>query len=172
MIIVANNKDNFVSSSFVTPSLLSFQLTSATSLSTRLKFGALTHRHRSRRLSINNSNEGNDEDVVFNHLEIETAHHHSQELSRRRFLLAAASSSTIVIANSSPLFTPVANAAGLGTLPEFAYTNAILQSITIDCDNIVQYEDTLNFFIYSFDMKILRQHTREKLVFVPENQGI
>jgi hypothetical protein len=124
-----------------------------------LKFGALTHRHRSRRLSINNSNEGNDEDVVFNYLEIETAHHHSQELSRRRFLLAAASSSTIVIANSSPLFTPVANAAGLGTLPEFANTNAILQSITIDCDNIVQYEDTLNFFIYSFDMKILRQRS-------------
>ena len=162
MIIVANNNGNFVSSSFVTSSLSSFQLTSATSLSTRLKFGGLTHRHRSRRLSINNSNKGNDEDVVFNQLEIETSHHHSsQVLSTRRRLLLAAGSSTIVISNTSPLFTPiVANAAaGLGTLPEFANINAILQSITIDCDNIGQYMDTLNFFIYSFDMKILRQRS-------------
>jgi hypothetical protein len=119
-----------------------------------LKFGVFSHRHFSRRLSINN--EGNDEDVY--------THHDSQELSTRRRLLlaAAASSTTIVIANTSPTFTPiVANAAagGLGTLPEFANINAILQSITIDCDNIGQYMDTLNFFIYSFDMKILRQRS-------------
>jgi hypothetical protein len=156
MIIVANNNDNYVSSSFVTsPSLSSFQLTSAASSSST----PLKH-HYSSRSSINN--EGNDEDVVFNQLEIETSHHHSSQVlsTRRRLLLAAAASSTtIVIANSSPLFTPVANAAGLGTLPEFANTHAILQSITIDCENIVQYEDTLNFFIYSFDMKILRQRS-------------
>lgn len=173
MMIVANN-DNFVTS-FVPPPLLSFPLTQASS-SSPLKFGVLSHL-RSRRLTI--SNEDNDEDVVnvddassaFNRAARIESTHHQTKPNRRRTLLRRSSSllaaaSTIIIAISSPSTAATAtttfkstsvNAAGLGTLPEFANTNAILQSITIDCDNMHQYMDTLNFFIYSFDMKILRQ---------------
>ena len=51
----------------------------------------------------------------------------------------------------------VANAA-LGTLPEFADTNAIIQSLTIDVTDKSQYDETISFFTNAFDgMKVLRE---------------
>ena len=182
--IVAATNDNFVTSFVPPPPSLSFPLTTpSSSSSSPLKLlGVLSspRLRRSRRLTI--SNDDNDEDAhvmvdddanasssAFDHLEITDTRHRSRELGRRRtlsLLAAAASTSTVVIANSSPAtatttFEPaIANAAaGLGTLPEFANIDAILQSVTIDCDDIRQYEDTLNFFMYSFDMKIMRQRS-------------
>ena len=59
--------------------------------------------------------------------------------------------------SASQLFPSSASAA-LGTLPEFADTNAILQSLTIDVTDKQQYDDTIAFFTSAFDgMKIMRQ---------------
>jgi len=46
----------------------------------------------------------------------------------------------------------------LGTLPEFADVNAVLQSLTIDVTDKQQYDDTIAFFTSAFDgMKVMRQ---------------
>lgn len=55
---------------------------------------------------------------------------------------------------------PPADAA-VGTLPEFADSNAILQSVTIDVTDAVQFEDTVKFFGKGFDMRVLRERRVE-----------
>ncbi len=64
--------------------------------------------------------------------------------------------STSLLAGGSPS-SIIANAA-MGTLPEFADTNAIFQGITIDVTDKAQYEETIQFFTNGFDgMKVLRE---------------
>ena len=50
----------------------------------------------------------------------------------------------------------IANAA-VGTLPEFADTNAVLQGITVDVADLSQQKDMINFLVDGFQFKILRQ---------------
>lgn len=66
---------------------------------------------------------------------------------------ATATLATVTTSNIQP-----ANAAALGTLPEFSDANAIFQSLTIDVADKQQYDETIAFFTSGFDgMKLLRQ---------------
>lgn len=83
-----------------------------------------------------------------------------QQYRRREFLSSAfTATSATAFATSAQLFpTPAADAA-VGSLPEFSSTNAILQSITIDVTDKVQFDETIAFFTGgAFEgMKILRE---------------
>ncbi|KAL7537112.1 hypothetical protein ACHAWF_005666 [Thalassiosira exigua] len=72
----------------------------------------------------------------------------------RRSLAAAAATA---VASSDVGGARVADAA-LGSLPEFADANAAFQSLTIDVCDRSQFDETMNFFVNSFDgMKVLRE---------------
>mmetsp|Transcript_21506 Transcript_21506/g.46731 ORF Transcript_21506/g.46731 Transcript_21506/m.46731 type:complete len:400 (-) Transcript_21506:261-1460(-) len=108
-----------------------------------LKLQPSSHHHRSRSI-LHSTN--SDDDV-------------NGQLTTRRSLLqqgllaTAAATATLATNNVLP-----ANAATLGTLPEFSDANAILQSLTIDVTDKQQYDETIAFFTTGFDgMKLLRQ---------------
>jgi hypothetical protein len=50
--------------------------------------------------------------------------------------------------------------AEVGTIPEFANMNAILQGITINVADLSQQEAMINFLINAFDCKVLRKQIR------------
>jgi hypothetical protein len=50
--------------------------------------------------------------------------------------------------------------AEVGTIPEFADTNAILQGITVNVADLSQQEAMINFLINAFDCKVLRKRIR------------
>ena len=80
----------------------------------------------------------------------------------RRSILTKLAQSSLGVVTSNILLDstagriPTAEAA-VGTLPEFAETNAVLQGITLNVADFSQYEKMLNFLTDSFDFKILRQ---------------
>lgn len=78
--------------------------------------------------------------------------------SRRSILrqgLAAASMATMA---ALPVGDGGVARAALGTLPEFADTNAIFQSLTVDVTDKSQFDETVAFFTGAFDgMKVLRE---------------
>jgi len=79
----------------------------------------------------------------------------SQLQSRRSILHQCLATGATL--SASQLFPSSASAA-LGTLPEFADVNAVLQSLTIDVTDKQQYDDTIAFFTSAFDgMKVMRQ---------------
>jgi len=53
--------------------------------------------------------------------------------------------------------------AEVGTLPEYADTNAILQGITVNVADASQQESMINFLINAFDFKILRKRVRNSV---------
>lgn len=75
-------------------------------------------------------------------------------------LVAASAAATNLIIDASQYSKNgnyAANAA-VGTLPEFADTNAIFQGLTIDVTDSNQYEETIEFFTKGFEgMKVLRE---------------
>ena len=50
--------------------------------------------------------------------------------------------------------------AEVGTLPEFANTNAVLQGVTVNVADISQQEAMINFLINAFDFRVLRKRIR------------
>ena len=80
--------------------------------------------------------------------------------ARRSMILLLQQGSGIL---SSSISNNAANAAMLGSLPEYQDTNAILQGITIDVADESQYEETIQFFLNSFDgMKVLRERQQQQ----------
>ncbi len=70
---------------------------------------------------------------------------------------SAAATSLLIDASQYNKQSYVANAA-VGTLPEFADTNAIFQGLTIDVTDSNQYEETIEFFTKGFEgMRVLRE---------------
>ena len=75
--------------------------------------------------------------------------------SRRSFLTQASLLSTsLLVASSSP-----ANAA-VGSLPELADANAILQGVTIRVADQSQQRSTISFFTDAFDFQVLRKRVK------------
>lgn len=94
--------------------------------------------------------------------QLDGAHHNiAHTTSTRRTILQQSLLATSTAALSLATSSQKANAA-LGTLPEFADANAILQSITIDVSDQPQYDETIAFFTNGFDgMKVLRQRNNK-----------
>ena len=90
----------------------------------------------------------------------------SGEVSRRSVLT---SSSMVVVGAASSLFvqpeqgqlfaaSPARSAnAAVGTLPEFADTNAIIQGITVNVADKSQQDSMINFLTGAFDFQVLRK---------------
>jgi hypothetical protein len=77
--------------------------------------------------------------------------------TRRSILKNTLLTTTCAILSTQILSNKPANAA-IGTLPEFADTNAIFQSVTIDVTDKKQFDDTVEFFTNGFDgCKVLRE---------------
>ena len=64
---------------------------------------------------------------------------------------------------SSLMIVPNMASAEVGTLPEFADTNAIIQGITISVADASQQDAMVNFLINGFDMKVLRKRIRNSV---------
>jgi catechol 2,3-dioxygenase-like lactoylglutathione lyase family enzyme len=75
--------------------------------------------------------------------------------SRRSFLLQASLLSTSLLVSSS-----IPAEAAVGTLPELANANAVLQGVTIRVADQSQQKATVSFFTDAFDFKVLRQRIK------------
>jgi hypothetical protein len=77
--------------------------------------------------------------------------------ARRRILgTAALASSSLVLGGVNP----EAADAAVGTLPESANTNAIIQGITVNVADKSQQDSMINFLTDGFDFKVLRKRIK------------
>jgi len=98
-------------------------------------------------------------------------------LDRRSMMLKTISATTtIAAATAAVLTTPLSPAqASIGTLPEYANTNTILQGITVKLTDPSQFEQMITFLTTCFDFKILRSNADASdvwLGFGPERMSI
>lgn len=78
--------------------------------------------------------------------------------SRRSFLTQASLLSTsIMLVTATSACTPAPAQAAVGSLPELADANAILQGVTIRVADPSQLKSTISFFTDAFDFKVLRK---------------
>jgi hypothetical protein len=81
------------------------------------------------------------------------------EVSTRRSVLSNAAKSSIWLATTLGSITsyPLDANAVVGTLPEFADTNSVLQSVTIQVGDQAQKQSMIEFLKDGFDFKVLRE---------------
>ena len=77
-------------------------------------------------------------------------------ITSRRSILTSAVSGAILLSG----FSPEPAHAVVGTLPEFADTNAIVQGVTIDVVDKVQQDNMINFLVNGFDFQVLRKRIK------------
>jgi hypothetical protein len=80
------------------------------------------------------------------------------KVSRRSMLSNTAKSSIwLATAFGSITLSPSVSNAAVGTLPEFADTNSVLQSITVQVGDLAQKQSMIDFLKDGFDFKVLRE---------------
>mmetsp|Transcript_28388 Transcript_28388/g.60748 ORF Transcript_28388/g.60748 Transcript_28388/m.60748 type:complete len:418 (+) Transcript_28388:62-1315(+) len=106
------------------------------------------------------SNESNHHEHV-DRVSISTTTTSSQSrrsLLQKGLVAASAAATNLIIDASQYDKNQYAANAAVGTLPEFADTNAICHGLTIDVTDSNQYEETIEFFTKGFEgMKVLRE---------------
>lgn len=77
-------------------------------------------------------------------------------ITSRRSIFTSAVSGAILLSG----FSPEPAHAVVGTLPEFADTNAIVQGVTIDVVDKAQQDNMINFLVNGFDFQVLRKRIK------------
>jgi hypothetical protein len=77
-------------------------------------------------------------------------------ITSRRSILTSAVSGAIILSG----FSPKPARAVVGTLPEFADTNAIVQGVTIDVVDKAQQDNMIKFLVNGFDFQVLRKRIK------------
>lgn len=83
----------------------------------------------------------------------------SESSSRRRDLLhsAAVTSGSILLGGANPMSVDAA----VGTLPEFADSDAIIQGVTVKVADESQQAAMIDFLVNGFDFEILRKRLKD-----------
>jgi hypothetical protein len=80
-------------------------------------------------------------------------------ITSRRSILTSAVSGAILL---SGIFPEPAHAV-VGTLPELADTNAIVQGVTIDVVDKAQQDNMIKFLVNGFDFQVLRKRIKDSV---------
>lgn len=88
-----------------------------------------------------------------NHLEVVDSE--PQGLYSRRSILGTAATAAGALAVETCL--PDHASAAVGTLPEYADTNAIIQGITVNVADKTQQDNMIDFLVNGFDFEVLRK---------------
>jgi hypothetical protein len=79
--------------------------------------------------------------------------------TRRQVMKYCSALAATTIPVSSTMGVQPSNAA-VGSLPEYADTNAVLQGLTVNVADVSQQESMLKFLVDAFDFKVLRKRIR------------
>mmetsp|Transcript_26843 Transcript_26843/g.58884 ORF Transcript_26843/g.58884 Transcript_26843/m.58884 type:complete len:384 (+) Transcript_26843:123-1274(+) len=93
-------------------------------------------------------------DSVYSQYEDNSAAHSRREMMAKTLALASASFLPAVIGS------PEISSAAVGTLPEFADTNAIIQGLTVNVADASQQQTMIDFLVGAFSFEIQRKRIR------------